>query len=136
VASCPPGGSWCSGYYNYCSRRNPRGTVAGNYPNQSRIKEVAPSRFVSEPEGMARGWESKAIESQQESVLERPQRKIPGLTPAQMQQDTKRDSLELQRKRVTRELEACRNDRVRKTLEDGLAYLNGQLAVLATVPEN
>ncbi len=91
---------------------------------------------MREPESMARGWESKAIESQQESVLERSQRKMPGLTPAQMQLDTKRDSLELQRKRVTRELEACRNDRVRKTLEDGLAYLNGQLAVLSSAPEN
>jgi len=90
---------------------------------------------------MARGWESKAIESQQESAFERSQRqrfqqKMPGLTPAQIQHDTKRDSLELQRKRVTRELESCRNDRVRKTLEDGLAYLNAQLAILASAREN
>jgi hypothetical protein len=90
---------------------------------------------------MARGWESKAIESQQETAFERSQRqkagqKMPGLTPAQMQHDTKRDSLELQRKRVMRELESCRNDRVRKTLEDGLEYLNGQLAVLASAREN
>jgi hypothetical protein len=85
---------------------------------------------------MARGWESKAIESQQETALERSQRKLPGLTPAQMEHDTKRDSLELQRKRVMRELESCRNDRVRKTLEDGLSYLNAQLAVLASAREN
>lgn len=85
---------------------------------------------------MARGWESKAIESQQESIPERAERKIPGLTPAQIQQDTKRDSLELQRKRVMRELDGCRNDRVRKTLEDGLAYLNGQLAILSSAPES
>lgn len=85
---------------------------------------------------MARGWESKAVESQQELISERPQRKVPGLTPAQIEQDTKRDSLELQRKRVMRELDACRHDRVRKTLEDGLAYLNSQLAVLASAREN
>jgi hypothetical protein len=96
---------------------------------------------VRDPESMARGWESKAIESQQETAFERSQRqkvqhKMPGLTPEQMQHDTKRDSLELQRTRVTRELESCRNDRVRKTLEDGLAYLNGQLAVLASVRGN
>jgi hypothetical protein len=82
---------------------------------------------------MARGWESKAIESQQESAFERSQRQKPGLTPEQIQHDTKRDSLELQRKRVMRELESCRNERVRKTLEDGLAYLNGELATLAGV---
>ena len=85
---------------------------------------------------MARGWESKEIESQQESAAERSQRKMAALTPAQIQLDTKRDSLELQRKRVMRELEACKNDRVRKTLEDGLAYLNAQLAVLASAREN
>ena len=85
---------------------------------------------------MARGWESKEIESQQETAFERSQRAAPGLTPAQMEHDTKRDSLELQRKRVLRELDSCRNDRVRKTLEDGLAYLDSQLAVLASARGN
>ena len=85
---------------------------------------------------MARGWESKSVESQQELVLERSLRKQPGLTPAQMEHDTKRDALELQRKRVLRELESCRNDRVRKTMEDGLAFLDSQLAGLAKAHGN
>ncbi len=59
-----------------------------------------------------------------------------GLTPEQMQHATKRDSLELQRKRIVRELEACRNDRVRKTMEDGLAFLNAQLDGLAKAQGN
>lgn len=85
---------------------------------------------------MARGWESKSVESQQELALERSLRKQPGLTPEQMQHATKRDSLELQRKRIVRELEACRNDRVRKTMEDGLAFLNAQLDGLAKAQGN
>ena len=91
---------------------------------------------MCESKNMARGWESKSVESQQELALERSQRKQPGLTPAQMQLDTRRDSLELQRKRVLRELESCRNDRVRKTMEDGLAFLNAQLAALASAKGN
>jgi hypothetical protein len=85
---------------------------------------------------MARGWESKSVESQQDLALERSQRKQPGLTPAQMEHDTKRDSLELQRKRILRELGTCRNDRVRKTMEDGLAFLNSQLDGLAKAQGN
>jgi hypothetical protein len=85
---------------------------------------------------MARGWESKSVESQQELALERSLRKQPGLTPEQMEHATKRDSLELQRKRILRELEACRNDRVRKTMEDGLAFLNAQLDGLAKAQGN
>jgi hypothetical protein len=85
---------------------------------------------------MARGWESKSVESQQELALERSLRKQPGLTPEQMEHATKRDSLELQRKRILRELESCRNDRVRKTMEDGLAFLNAQLDGLAKAAGN
>ena len=90
---------------------------------------------------MARGWESKSVESQQDLALERAQRRQHGLvqdslTQAQIEHDTKRDSLELQRKRILRELGSCRNDRVRKTMEDGLAFLNAQLAGLASAKGN
>ena len=90
---------------------------------------------------MARGWESKSVESQQDLALERSQRAQRAfnereLTQAQIELDTKRDSLELQRKRILRELSACRNDRVRKTMEDGLAFLEAQLAGLASAKEN
>lgn len=84
---------------------------------------------------MARGWESKEIESQQEAANERARRKQPALTREQVELETKRASLELQRKRVSRELENCRNERVRKTLEDGLAFLEGELAKLAASKE-
>jgi hypothetical protein len=53
------------------------------------------------------------------------------LTPEQKQLHTRRDSIQLQRTRVLRELETCRNDRVRTTMEAGLAFLDAQLAGLA-----
>ncbi len=78
---------------------------------------------------MARGWESKEVESQQEE-FSRAKNDKPKLTPEQLERETKRDSLELQRTRVMRELESCKNDRVRGTLQQGLTYLQAQLAAL------
>lgn len=76
---------------------------------------------------MARGWESKSVEEQIESATVRPVRGTE-LTPEQAERERKRDSLLLQRTRVLRELEQCQGDRHRKTLTDGLAYLESQLA--------
>jgi hypothetical protein len=78
---------------------------------------------------MARGWESKEVESQQEE-FSRAKRDRPKLTPEQLVRERKRDSLELQRTRVIRELENCKNDRVRQTLEEGLKYLESQIQAL------
>jgi hypothetical protein len=52
------------------------------------------------------------------------------LTPEQMEVERKRDGLLLHRTRVLRDLEGCQNLRYRKTLESGLAFLEGQLAEL------
>lgn len=52
------------------------------------------------------------------------------LTPAQAEVARKLDSLLLHRTRVLRDLENCSNERYRKTLSDGLAYLESQLADL------
>jgi hypothetical protein len=78
---------------------------------------------------MARGWESKSVEEAQQEMLEaRAQSKAQSeLSAARREIDRKRAGFELQRTRVMRELENCRHDGVRKTLEDGLAYLNSQI---------
>jgi hypothetical protein len=78
---------------------------------------------------MARGWESKEVESQQEE-FSRAKQKKQERTPEQLERERKRDSLELQRTRVMRELENCKNDRVRDTLTEGLKYLEAQLKAL------
>lgn len=79
---------------------------------------------------MARGWESKSVEAQIESAnLRRGEAKV-RLTPEQLEAQRKRDSLQLHRTRVLSDLEKCNDQRYRKTLSDGLAFLEQQLSAL------
>ena len=52
------------------------------------------------------------------------------LSSEQAETERKKDSLLLHRTRVLHDLESCSNVRYKKTLEDGLAYLEGQLLEL------
>ena len=79
---------------------------------------------------MARGWESKAIEAQIESADTRRGEAKPRLTREQIELEKKLDSLLLHRTRVLSDLEKCTEERYRKTLADGLAYLEEQLTAL------
>jgi len=79
---------------------------------------------------MARGWESKAVEAQIESANVRHVHAKHGPNPEEIALETKRDGLLLHRTRVLRDLENCRDDRYRKTLNDGLTYLETQLTEL------
>ncbi len=83
---------------------------------------------------MARGWESKSIESQIESANARRGISHARLTPEQLEAERKKDALLLQRKRVLHDLETCRDARYRKTLESGLSYLETQLSALGWKP--
>jgi hypothetical protein len=47
-----------------------------------------------------------------------------------MEAEKKKDSLLLHRTRVLRDLEGCRDERYRKTLNDGLSFLEAQLTEL------
>src|SRR5665213_243428 len=79
---------------------------------------------------VARGWESKSIEAQIESANLRPAEVKPGLTREQIDMQRKLDSLLLHRTRVLSDLDKCTGERYRKTLADGLAYLEQQLTAL------
>ena len=80
---------------------------------------------------MARGWESKSIEAQIESANERRAiHRVNLINTAQIETERKKDGLLLQRTRVLRDMEACSSDRYRKTLSDGLSYLEVQLTAL------
>ncbi len=82
---------------------------------------------------MARGWESKSVEEAQQERLEAlAQAKAQAKSAANIENERKREGFQLQRKRVLRELENCKHAGVRKTLEDGLAYLESQIASIAT----
>ena len=79
---------------------------------------------------MARGWESKSIEAQIESA--NTHRGIPKvhLSPEQLEKQRKCESILLHRTRVLHDLEKCSDERYRKTLADGLSYLETQLLEL------
>ena len=79
---------------------------------------------------MARGWESKSVEAQIESANRRRGEVKSRLTPEQLEAQRKRDSLLLHRTRVLSDLEKCHGQRYRKTLSDGLAFLEQQLNAL------
>jgi molecular chaperone GrpE (heat shock protein) len=76
---------------------------------------------------MARGWESKSVESQQESKAERG----PALTRAELQNQQKRASIEMSRRRIQRELEVTRSEARRASLEQALAFLDQELRGLS-----
>jgi hypothetical protein len=79
---------------------------------------------------VARGWESKSIEAQIESADSRRGESKPRLTREQIELQSKLESLLLHRTRVLADLEKCTEERYRKTLADGLAYLEQQLTAL------
>ena len=82
---------------------------------------------------MARGWESKAIESQMldaETQGERSGVKAPDLQERARLQ--RRNNLTLSRTRVEHELQGCANERFREQLKCELAYLEAEIQKLTT----
>ena len=76
---------------------------------------------------MARGWESKSVEQQQdEAKLQTSSRRQP-LTPEQISAVQKRQGLELSRNRILQQLETASNLRHRQVLEAALKDLESQL---------
>jgi hypothetical protein len=81
---------------------------------------------------VARGWESKSVESQIESAEERAAlAKLPQLTPEEADRKGQRDSLQLSRTRVLHDIETSLNPRYRATLEAALKHLDEKIASLS-----
>jgi hypothetical protein len=78
---------------------------------------------------MARGWESKSVEQQQEEASSNTA-KGPRLTPEQIVEQQHRRGLELSRKRIAQQLEAATNPRHRQMLEAALQELERQIGKL------
>jgi hypothetical protein len=77
---------------------------------------------------VARGFESKDVEQQQQDMLERrAAAKLQAQNAVDLEQERKRDGIQLQRTRVLREIKSARNERHRQTLEIGLKFLDDQL---------
>lgn len=80
---------------------------------------------------MARGWESKSVEQQQEELAE--QRSAIRTTPVSADEqcrNRKRQGLLLSRQRLTQQLTSAVNPTHRQMLEQAVAELNRQLSAL------
>ena len=77
---------------------------------------------------MARGWESKSVEQQQEELAERRQTSGIPLSPDAQQSKRKRDGLLLSRQRLQQQVQAACNPRLRQMLEQAIADLDRQLS--------
>jgi hypothetical protein len=83
---------------------------------------------------MARGWESKSVEQQQEEMSSQRCAVRAPLSPNQQQRNRHRDGLLLSRTRLAQQLLAASNPRHREMLEQSLAELDRQLASLDLDP--
>lgn len=80
---------------------------------------------------MARGWESKAVESQiEEAASRRAGQTRVRVDPAELERRATRESLELARKHVLNELETTRHPRRESMLRASLKHLDEKIAEL------
>ena len=77
---------------------------------------------------MARGWESKSIEQQQDEKAAGTNKSGPQLTPEQQELNRKREGLLLSRKRLEGQLKVSTHSAHRQMLERSLAEIDRQLA--------
>jgi hypothetical protein len=80
---------------------------------------------------MARGWESKSVESQIEDAASRTGRAEP-LKPGERESERKRQGLELSRRRILHEIEETRSPARRTSLEGALAFLDEEIRKLVS----
>jgi hypothetical protein len=81
---------------------------------------------------MARGWESKDVESQMESTgtaKAKPEKK--DKTPEDRSREQERRGLELSRTRIANDLQNATHPNHRKSLEAALAHLDKKIAELS-----
>jgi hypothetical protein len=79
---------------------------------------------------MARGWESKSVEAQQDEAAGRTTPDNPHLTREEIGQMRERETLRLSLQSVTQQLERSRDPRHRALLEKALADLQSKLQSL------
>lgn len=84
---------------------------------------------------MARGWESKSVEAQQEEAAASKRGSgRPRLTPAEAEQARQTELLVLSRKQVLHQLETATNPIQRKMLQSALEDLDRRLQTESTTP--
>jgi rubrerythrin len=76
---------------------------------------------------MARGWESKAVEAQQEEAGKKSSQPRPKMSAEEAAVWREKESLRMSRQRVLQQLEASTNPRHRKLLQETLTDLDEKL---------
>lgn len=79
---------------------------------------------------MARGWESKSVELQQDDARSSAENDKPRLTLQQKEIESRKEGLRLSRSRMIEQIHSTENLRYRKSLEQALAALEQQIAEL------
>jgi hypothetical protein len=80
---------------------------------------------------MARGWESKSVESQVENAQDEARTgQSPPLTGDEKKARHERDSLKLSRAYIVHQIEASTNERYTKSLQQALSEIDQKLATL------
>ena len=80
---------------------------------------------------MARGFESKSVQSQWQDAEAQAELKTKARRePQEIELDKKRESIELSRRRVIHDLESTTSDARKSSLKAALAHLDGELAKL------
>lgn len=81
--------------------------------------------------GMARGWESKSVEAQQDEARQGVPKSRIKLTREEAARRREHENLRLSRQRVVQQIESSQNPRHRKILEEALAELDQKLGQFA-----
>jgi hypothetical protein len=80
--------------------------------------------------GMARGWESKSIEAQQEEASSKPSPDKPRLTRKEADRFREKESLRLSLRRITEQIDRSQNSRHRQMLQQAKIDLERQIETL------
>jgi len=78
---------------------------------------------------VARGWESKSVEQQQDDALSTRELK-PRLTPEQRKIESHKEGLKLSRSRIMEQIQSAGNPRYQQMLQQTLAAIDEQIAKL------
>ena len=79
---------------------------------------------------MARGWESKGVEQQQDEATRSPSPRNRPFSPEEASKQRQKQGLTLSRQNVVQQLERATNPAYRQMLEKALADLDAQLSRL------
>jgi len=82
---------------------------------------------------MARGWESKSVESQIEAADQRGRPRKNDISPEQLALERERDSLELSRSRVLCDMQSATHAGYKSMLQLSLDYLDQKIAQLGAI---